>query len=44
MQHQKMSSESIKEEEADDEMSVYQTEKVGEDRTIEPLIKGLATK
>ncbi|CAD8207341.1 unnamed protein product [Paramecium pentaurelia] len=44
MQHQKMSSESIKEEEADDEMSTYQIEKVGEDRTIEPLIKGLATK
>ncbi|CAD8118242.1 unnamed protein product [Paramecium sonneborni] len=44
MQHQKMSSESIKEEDADDEMSPYQTEKATEDRTIEPLIKGLATK
>ncbi|CAD8117685.1 unnamed protein product [Paramecium sonneborni] len=44
MQHQKMSSESIKEEDQDDEISLYQTEKVGEDRTIEPLIKGLAKK
>ncbi|CAD8084872.1 unnamed protein product [Paramecium primaurelia] len=44
MQHQKMSSESIKEENADDEISLYQIEKVGEDRTIEPLIKGLGLK
>ncbi|CAK57889.1 unnamed protein product (macronuclear) [Paramecium tetraurelia] len=44
MQHQKRSSESIKEEDADDEISVYQIEQTGEDRTIEPLIKQLETK
>ncbi|CAD8184321.1 unnamed protein product [Paramecium octaurelia] len=44
IQHQKRSSESIKEEDADDEISVYQIEKTGEDRTIEPLIRQLEAK
>lgn len=36
-----MSTSSIKEEEIDDESPISFTDKVGEDKTIEPLMKGL---